>query len=73
MPITIVYVGPLADGVELQDGQIAAPGRPVEVETELAESYLEQEVFVRPNTNDAKDAARPAKSPRKTGTQGDEG
>lgn len=68
MPTTIIYTGPLADGVELQDGQLAQPGKPVEVESDLAESYLEQEVFARPNTNDAKDAARQAKSPRKTGT-----
>jgi hypothetical protein len=45
LPTSIVYVGPFIDGVELADGQIARPGEPVEVEADLAESYLAQSVF----------------------------
>ncbi len=73
MPTHVVYVGPLADGEELPDGQLARPGKPVELETDLAEELLRRDTYARPTANDAKDSARQAKSPRKTGTQGDEG
>lgn len=73
MPTRIVYCGPFRDGEELPDGQIAKPGRPVEIDTELAEELLQRDTYARPTANDAKDAARQAKAPRKSGTQGDEG
>lgn len=71
MPVSIVYVGPSYEGVEIAEtGQLALPGKPIEVEdSELAERLLEQDIWARPNTNAAADAARQAKSPRKSGTQ----
>lgn len=38
----ITYIGPFVDGVELEDGQWAEHGEPVEVDTELGERLLEQ-------------------------------
>ena len=63
MPTKIVYVGPFADGVEIQaTGDWVRPGQEVEVDTELAESLLEQEAnWARPTTKVAQAAQKGSK------------
>lgn len=39
---TVIYVGPFVDGVELEDGQWAEHGEPIDVDEDLAGHLLEQ-------------------------------
>lgn len=42
----IVYVGPASEGVEIAaTGQLAMPGKPIEVDDELGMSLLEQDIW----------------------------
>ncbi len=60
MPTKIVYVGPFADGVEIgATGQWVRPGEDVEVDSDLADSLLEQKAnWSRPTTKAAKAAQK---------------
>lgn len=55
----IVYTGPHSEGVAISEAGVwAGHGEAVEVDTDLAERLLEQDVWARPTTKAAKEAAK---------------
>lgn len=60
----IVYIGPFVEGVELEDGQWAEPGEPVEVDSDMGDRLLDQvDNFARPTTKAAKAVKKAATEP----------